>query len=189
MSTPDFKSPFAANRRHSEFGNTSKGKTSNVIGIDERQNILKQIKTETPRFNCNRQKIIEIIKNAKNKIDYPYKGKFNSLYDELVKTGRIVREDSWTRFIMPEKVGPYNHIQKALHVTQVNSNRETVTQTQDGRDESSSRFRNQFEQFHYLFAEEKSENITVQQTQARLVEANRKFESVILKAKPELKLF
>jgi len=42
---------------------------------------------------------------------------------------------------------------------------------------------------HYLFAEEKSENITVIQTQARLLVANRKFESVILKAKPEIKLF
>ena len=34
LSTPDFKSRFAANRRHSEFAYTFKRKPTNVIGID-----------------------------------------------------------------------------------------------------------------------------------------------------------
>jgi hypothetical protein len=95
-----------------------------------------------------------------------------------------VRENSWKRFIMPDKLDRSNYIQKALNYTQRMSNREDA---EDYKKEE--RFRNHFEHFAHLIIEEKSENITVEQTQARMVEANKKYQKAMSKAKPEAKIF
>jgi len=51
------------------------------------------------------------------------------------------------------------------------------------------RFRNDFEQLVFMFTKEASENITLEATQARIVEANKQYEQVISGAKPQVKMF
>lgn len=50
-------------------------------------------------------------------------------------------------------------------------------------------FRNNLERFHYQFDQEDVKNITEQATQERILQENKKFEKVILRAKPTVKLY
>ena len=47
---------------------------------------------------------------AENKVSYPYKKKFCGLYTEMERTGKIKREDSWEKFVNPNKIGLDNHL-------------------------------------------------------------------------------
>lgn len=109
----------------------------------------------------------ERVKNSKSKISYAYKGRFQSLHAELKSKGKFKRDDSWHRFVMADKINRNNHLQKALHKTHL----------KDVLDNGSRdmHLRNNLEKMTYLLAEEKVENVTLDRTQGRLVEENKKF--------------
>ena len=52
---------------------------------------------------------------AENKVSYTYKKRFCGLYTEMQRTGKIKREDSWEKFVNPNKIGLDNHLQKAYN--------------------------------------------------------------------------
>jgi len=89
------------------------------IGIDDRLKLLRSMKTQTPReldMHRNGKTITEIKTKAVSRVAM-IKDRFRSLHEEMVKQGKIKREDSWKRFIMPEKMCPNNHMQRALNFT------------------------------------------------------------------------
>lgn len=86
---------------------------------------------------------------------------------------------------MPDKMSPHNHMQRALNFTQINSKRDNQAELE----QDSKRFRNNFEQMSYLLTKELEQNITIEATQARIVEANAQFEKVMDGAKPQMKMY
>ena len=63
---------------------------------------------KTPQEGVNAERIQQINQQAKSKITYAYKERFNGVYEEKKRLGQIKRENSWERFINPDHVGLNN---------------------------------------------------------------------------------
>ena len=83
--------------------------------LDRTNTVLKRLKTVTPSIDINRPKLHAIAGNAEDKVSYVYKKKFCGIYTELRRAGKLKREDSWDKFVNPDKIGIDNYMQKALH--------------------------------------------------------------------------
>ena len=90
--------------------------------------MLKQLKSITPsEINVNSSKLRKIANRTEDKVSYVYKNKFSGIYTELKRAGKIKREDSWEKFVNPDKLGIDNYLQKALNT----SNAATIKSKED----------------------------------------------------------
>ena len=182
--------------------------------FDRTQYLLKRLRTVTPQVvNVNRSKLQEIAAKTEDKVSYVYKNKFCGIYTELQRAGKLKKDDSWDKFVNPDKIGMDNHMQKALNSS--NADQLRSKQNSGGEDDDATpvpaakgknkkaaedltdssrnkaakpKFRNELERFHYQFETEKAHNITDRETQERLATDNKRFEAVMRKAKPALRL-
>ena len=65
---------------------------------------------KTPGADVNLRKVRQIQKAAVDKVSYAYKERFAGIYEEKRRKGEIKRENSWDRFVNPEKIGINNYI-------------------------------------------------------------------------------
>ena len=183
--------------------------------IDRTQHILKCLKDKTPGMtDINRGKIRRINHQAQNKVAYAYKERFCGIYEDRKRAGQLTRENSWEKFVNPAKVGINNYIQHALNSeaaeqlkdTQGNNQEDEQPKIEIGADnkdgkesafdtgrsskqERKTNFRNALERFHYQYDTERIENINENVTFDRIQVSNKKFEAVIQRAKPKIKLY
>ena len=113
------------------------------------------------------------------------------------------------------KLGIDNHMQKALNVSNADQLKSKQARGEDedeaaaalpatkGKNKKNAddltdsartkdykpKFRNNLERFHYQFESEKAEKINDKATGDRLLTENKRFEAVMLKAKPVLRLY
>ena len=86
--------------------------------LDRTNYVLKQLKSVKPQVtNFNKKVLNDISDKAENKVSYVYKKQFCGLYTEMQRTGKIKRDDSWEKFVNPNKIGLDNHLQKAYNTS------------------------------------------------------------------------
>ena len=78
--------------------------------LDRTNHVLHRMKIQTPMYNVNKARLNAIKRNSKNKVSYAYKERFTGIYDEMKKTGRLKRENSWNKFVNPDKIGIDNYM-------------------------------------------------------------------------------
>ena len=79
--------------------------------MDRTNYVLKQLKSVTPHVtNVNKKVLNDISDQAEDKVSYAYKKAFCGLYTEMQRTGKIKRDDSWEKFVNPNKIGLDNHL-------------------------------------------------------------------------------
>ena len=83
--------------------------------FDRTNTVLHRLKSQTPAYNVNRRKIKKIQARVKNKVSYAYKERFTGIYNEMNRNGNLKRENSWEKFINPDRVGVENYMQRALN--------------------------------------------------------------------------
>lgn len=93
-----------------EAGNALQ-RSADANGVIDRPNqILKRLKMQTPGTNVNARKLRRIQQEAKNKVSYPYKDRFCGIYEEKKRTGTLKKDDSWAKFVNPDKMGLNNYM-------------------------------------------------------------------------------
>lgn len=93
--------------------------------IDRTRYILKQLKRKTPSQSVNLQRVQEIKSQAKSKVDYVYRERFNGIYEERKRKGQLKREDSWKNFVEPDVgVGMNNPLQHAYNTDYQETNKD-----------------------------------------------------------------
>ena len=83
--------------------------------IDRTNQILKRLQMQTPGVDANLGMVKSIQQQARNKVSYAYKERYCGIYEERKRNGQLKRENSWDKFVNPDKIGLDNYMQHALN--------------------------------------------------------------------------
>ena len=78
--------------------------------IDRTNKLLRRLQMQTPEVGMNQSKVKRIQQQASNKVAYTYKERFCGVYEEQKRTGQLKRDNSWDKFVNPNKMGLNNHL-------------------------------------------------------------------------------